>query len=394
MEKARIDHLMQRYIAGNAGPKELQELYEMLKSKEQDDLINDALMENWLQYSTTEKIPEEEADQLFRNVIGTAEGLHAPERKLVHMRRWISIAAAVCLSACLLVAAWLLFNKPDEKNGKEQSVVSVQDIASPDKDRAVITLSNGRKLYLDSFPAGSTLAIAEHERITRSADGQIIYQDFHTGNDGVVPFNTLVNPRGSRIAAVTLPDGTKVWLNAATTIRYFARVGKERKVEIDGEAYFEVAHMKIPFIVTGRGTEIHDLGTSFNVNAYADEPNMKVTLLEGAVQLKKGNEKMDMRPGQQVMVNEKFRLSDRVNLDAVMAWKNGRFWFGEKADIKTIMRQISRWYDVEVEYRGNVGGNFGGSISRNVNLVQVLKILESTGEIHYKMENNTIIIMP
>jgi hypothetical protein len=268
------------------------------------------------------------------------------------------------------------------------------DVEAPQSNRAAITLASGHKIYLDSAAKG-ILVSQGNVKLFKLADGEITY----SGSNTAAEYNTLTNPRGSRPVAMTLTDGTKVWLNAGSSLTYpVAFTGKERNVEITGEAYFEVTHHTgMPFTVKKLGDDasILVLGTHFNVNAYDDEAAMKITLLEGAVKVSKGTNSSLLTPGQQAELKDgSIRLINDADMDEVMAWKNGKFQFGEKTGIETIMRQVARWYDVETEYRGKVNRHFWGSISRNVNVSQVLKMLETTGAVHFKMEGMKVIVMP
>ena len=187
-------------------------------------------------------------------------------------------------------------------------------------------------------------------------------------------------------------------MNAASSIRFPASfTGSERKVEITGEAYFEVAkNPAMPFTVAVNGMNVEVLGTHFNINSYTDEAAIKTTLLEGAVKVTKGSAMAILSPGQQAQLtsNGQIGVNKNIDVDEVMAWKNGKFQFGDKVDIGTIMRQIARWYDVDVEYKGVFTKHFGGSISREVNISQVLKVLETTGDVKYKVEGRKVIVRP
>jgi ferric-dicitrate binding protein FerR (iron transport regulator) len=210
-------------------------------------------------------------------------------------------------------------------------------------------------------------------------------------------YNTISTPKGGQYQ-VTLSDGSKVWLNAASSLRFPATFsGKERKVELTGEGYFEVAHnKKMPFHVTVNDLDVEVLGTHFNINAYADESAIKTTLLEGSVKVVKGNETKIIEPGEQASVTtseDEINVKQQVDLEQVVAWKNGIFQF-ERADIESVMRQISRWYDIDVDYHGRVSEHFGGTISRDVNISDVLKMLEMTGGVNFKIDGKKVIVMP
>ncbi|HQW44934.1 MAG TPA: FecR domain-containing protein, partial [Chitinophagaceae bacterium] len=206
-------------------------------------------------------------------------------------------------------------------------------------------------------------------------------------------------PRGGQYQ-VTLSDGTQVWLNAASSIRFpVVFTGTERKVEITGEAYFEVAKNKaMPFKVTAGSSEVEVLGTHFNINSYTDEPYIKTTLLEGSVKVTvpasaAGQSSKILQYGQQTAVNKEGKISvlNNADLEEAVAWKNGRFQF-KSADLKTILRQISRWYDADVEYRGNVNIHFTGQLPRNDNVNKVFEKLALTGEVNFKVEGKKIIV--
>jgi ferric-dicitrate binding protein FerR (iron transport regulator) len=223
----------------------------------------------------------------------------------------------------------------------------------------------------------------------------------YAGNTAeAVGYNTFTIPRGSKPLSLTLSDGSRVWLNVGSSLTYpTAFTGKERRVTITGEAYFEVAHnAAMPFRVQHDDITISVLGTHFNVNTYEDETAERITLLEGSVLVSKKNASKLLEPGQQASISHdevnNIKVAGGVDLDEVMAWRDGKFRFGESMDIGTIMRQISRWYDVDIEYKGSVKQRFWGSISKSVNVSQVLKILEATGGVKFTVEGNKIIVTP
>jgi ferric-dicitrate binding protein FerR (iron transport regulator) len=194
-----------------------------------------------------------------------------------------------------------------------------------------------------------------------------------------------------------LSDGSKVWLNAASSLRFPASfAGKERKVELLGEAYFEVAkNAAMPFKVKVNGMEVEVLGTHFNINSYENESTVRTTLLEGSVKINNNNSSSLLKPGQQAQVNKagEIKIINNVDVEEAIAWKEGKFQF-DRADIHDIMRQLARWYDVDVEYKGSVSSHFGGTISRDVNLSQVLNMLHLTGEVKFQIEDRKVIVMP
>jgi ferric-dicitrate binding protein FerR (iron transport regulator) len=226
--------------------------------------------------------------------------------------------------------------------------------------------------------------------------GQIAYK----GTSEQVEYNTLSNPRGSKVISLVLADGSKVWLNAASTLKYpTAFVGNERKVDITGEAYFEVAHNAgMPFIVSKGETSVRVLGTHFNVNSYDDETSLNITLLEGSVKVIKGNESVLILPGQQAEVSNDIATPKSIKIlaadvDDVLAWKNGLFSY-KGAGIETIMRQVSRWYNVDVVFQKQVKEKFYAQVSRNTDVSNLLRMLEATKAVHFKIEGKTITVIP
>lgn len=265
----------------------------------------------------------------------------------------------------------------------------------PGGDKAILTLSDGTSITLDSAANGA-IARQGNAAVVKRADGELEYQLNGTA-PAIALQNTVRTPRGGQYRII-LPDGTRVWLNAASSISYpTVFTGKERRVQVTGEVYLEVAKdAGKPFHVGIDGrSSVEVLGTRFNVNAYADEADIRVTLLEGSVQM----ESAVLKPGEQGIAaknntgnNNTITIDRKVDTDAVMAWKNGLFSF-QHADIRTVLRQLSRWYDADVEFRGRVPNmEFGGEIERGLPLSDVLRNLESFG-VKFKIENKTIIVL-
>lgn len=308
--------------------------------------------------------------------------------------RWAAAAAIILL----LGTGYYFFTTHKEQNLQKEFAKIEQlktvDIAPPNTTNAVLTLANGQKIILDSTGTG-TLALQGAVNVVKLADGQIAYR----GTTKEIQYNTLSNPRGSKVINLSLADGSKVWLNAASSLKYpTAFTGKERKVEISGEAYFEVAHNPaMPFVVSKGGTSIKVLGTHFNVNAYDDESLLNVTLLEGSVSVKASNTKQPkvIKPGEQAQVNKNgnIDLANSVDLNEVMAWKNDLFSF-KGADIESIMRQVSRWYNVEVIFKRPITEKFYAEVSKSTNVSTLLEMLQATKAVQFEIEGNTITVTP
>jgi transmembrane sensor len=306
-----------------------------------------------------------------------------------YRKSYFRIAAAASIIIMLSTAAYFKFFNTDKQNTIVKNNHPLQqDIASPKVSKATITLANGQTVLLDSINTG-TLVKQGAVNVEKTADGQIIYN----GTATETVYNTLFNPRGSKVVSLTLNDGTKVWLNSESSLHYpVAFVGNERNVEITGEAYFEVAKDATKkFIVTGNGVNTEVLGTHFNVNTYEDESNVKITLLEGSVKIRKGQATGMLKPGQQAEVSAAIKVVNGIDTDAVMAWKNGFFHFGNTS-IQDLMKQLSRWYDIDIVYKSNIPQReFGGEISREANLSQVLKILNES-KVKCRLEGSKLII--
>lgn len=358
-----------------------------------------ALLDDWLAASPDnravwEALNDESAlDQQFREwnrydrqtVWQKTTALRQPA-KVRRLYRWAAAAAAVLLIA--VAGAYLLRTQSPVPPTVSQTVTDV----APGGNKAVLVLADGSQVTLDS--AGNQVIRQGSTSISQQA-GQLHYDA--ADDASAVSYNTLRTPRGGQFR-VTLPDGTGVWLNAESSLRFpTAFRGKERLVEVSGEAYFEVAkNAALPFRVNvaGRAT-IEVLGTDFNVNAYEDENAIAATLLSGAVKVGTGGRSALLKPGQQAQVNTNVSVVNGVDIEKVMAWKNGVFNFKD-AKLKEVMKQLSRWYDIEVEYRGNVPDTeFWGKMGRNLTLLQVLGGLEGSG-IHFKLEDNgkKLVVLP
>jgi ferric-dicitrate binding protein FerR (iron transport regulator) len=314
-----------------------------------------------------------------------------PARRI---RLWPRIAAAASiLIACSIGGYFLLNKRPVQLTAQIQK----QDFA-PGHKQATLTLANGQKILLTKGMSGK-LAQQGNTTILVNTGKAIAYQAGNSGTNSVVTYNTLSTARGEQSPyPLVLADGTKVWLDAASSITFpTAFNGKERIVKITGEAYFEVAHNAAqPFKVTVKGQTIEDIGTAFNVNAYEDEPAIKTTLLEGSVKVLNTNGEKLLTPGQQAIIKngEPAIRVMTVNTEAVTAWKNGYFMFAHE-NIQSVMRKISRWYNVDIDYDPNITNNsFSGSMTRYGNASDVLDMLQLTGLVHFKIKERRIEVMP
>ncbi|WP_338876031.1 FecR domain-containing protein [Spirosoma sp. SC4-14] len=326
--------------------------------------------------------------------------------------RWIKYAAA----ALVLVVSGLLGYRFLYKSEPVKQVAQQPADVSPGSDKAILTLADASQIILDDATNGE-IARQGGITITKTADGQLVYDASRlapsgtTENASKLVYNTITTPRGGKFRIV-LPDGSRVWLNAASSLTYpTAFLENTRKVELKGEAYFEIAHANdvhrkaMPFLVVTVGQVVEVLGTHFNINSYSDENSVKTTLLEGKVKVTRTHTKsiehkaeqaaLVLKPGQQAQLDlnsrAKLNLVAKVDLEEAVAWKNGQFQFKD-TDLPTIMRQISRWYDVEVDFQGKIPETkFRGKISRDVPLSQFFQILQLSG-VNFKIEGRKIIV--
>lgn len=317
-----------------------------------------------------------------------------PAKRIFYLRprnqRW---AAATVIFLLAGFSYFFLIHRSSKSTGFAE--VLNNDVKAPQSNKAVITLANGQKVFLDSMGNGA-LAMQGNVKLIKLANGKIAYEH-HSGElNSKMEYNTLSNPRGSKVINMVLSDGSKVWLDVGSSLTYpVAFIGNERKVSVTGEAYFEVAHdASKPFFVSCGSMNIRVLGTHFNVNAFEDDGlDIKVTLLEGSVKVNNKNTNGLLKPGQQAVVNSKIKILDDVDLDEVMGWKNGYFEFNNSS-LQNVLSQVSRWYNVAIVYQGNnKPRQFMGEIQRDLNLSEILKILEKNS-VKFQIKGNKLIVLP
>jgi ferric-dicitrate binding protein FerR (iron transport regulator) len=391
---------LNRFFTNQCSPVEREEIIRWLLDPSNDLLIRHWLRDHWESLPADELVDidqEPDMEKLWGKIrtrikedqLDPHKGDASPQFPKIHFRK-LAVAA---LFIGVLLGTYFIYtaNSFNQKGLADKSVKPSNDIAPPTQARATLKLADGSTVYLDSNVNG-TLARQGGIEIRRNEVGEIIYSG--DASDAIT-MNTLSLPKGSKPIRLVLADGSLVWLNAASSITYpTAFVGQERRVSITGEAYFEVSENKaMPFFVEHNQLLVKVLGTHFNVNAYENEPNIKVTLLEGMVDVGDGSMTKRLAPGQQASISKrKISVDEAVDTEEVMAWKNGQFYFGG-SDIKSIMNQIERYYDVEVEFRDDVPYRFVAKISRDVNVSAFLQKLELTNLIHFKIEGKKIIVM-
>jgi transmembrane sensor len=391
MKKYNAEELIRKYLAGTCTPEEK------------------ALVESWHleDLAGSRYLPEnEQVDAVHQRMQQTlAEHIRASQRRPVIKRLWFRAAAAALVAGIIGIAMFWYVTSSPRKDGR--TAPPALSAIQPGHNGAILTLEDGQTIELDSM--GHARLPMQNGTKLSFHNGQLKYQVIN--NNTTRTYNTITTTRGRQFR-VTLPDGSQVWLNAASSITYpVAFTGNEREVSVTGETYFEVAHSNKPFKVKKGNTEIQVLGTHFNVNAYDDEPDMKVTLLEGSVQVKsevgsptsdKNSQASDFRPqtsvlkpGQQAAIHQsQLTIHDKVDLEQVIAWKNDIFNF-QDATLEQVMRQLARWYDIEVRYEQGIPNiTFEGAMSRQNKLADVLHSLEGVG-VHFRLEaDRRLIVLP
>lgn len=404
MANSRLNTLIDRFHNKTISDAEHEELLALLSQNEHAATARKFFREVMETQGDNEDLfSEADSAAIYSSVQAKIEAIQPrPRVRKLPVWKWAGVAAAACI---LIMAGYWVF-KPAAQ--KETTPVAQKETATPDllpgkKNKAVLILADNKQIVLDSTGAGM-LSVQGNASVRKDANGQIIYESGNTQNKPTeVVYNTLEIPNGGEYELV-LSDGSKVWLNSASRIKFPVNfTGNTREVEINGEAYFEIAKDKSrPFKVHFNSSTVEVLGTHFNVNAYDNEITQAVTLLEGSVKVESAianqqsakntfNEPVQsaiLKPGQQAVLSRDhspLTIDHSPDLEEVVAWKNGLFIFADE-DIKSVMRKLARWYDFTPEYQSNIGDEqFGGMVSKYRNISEVLKMFESTGTIHFKI---------
>lgn len=390
MDNTRIIYLHARYLQNRLTPDELQEWKALLEDEAAQGLIWEVMEENWERLQSVEVPPLPEG--LSQAIMGKI--LDVPKQRAVkHLWPRLAIAAAMTM----FIFAGGLFYYIQTVKKSDQGIAYHNDVA-PGKNGATLTLANGKKIYINDAFAGN-IAYESGVKISKTKDGQLIYEV--SGSDkGALAYNTLTTTRGEQ-SQIRLPDGTLVFLNSESSLRYPTHFtgSDKRMVSLEGEGFFNVSKDKRhPFVVKTGGQEVEVLGTQFNINAYADENSTKTTLLEGSVRVmllngEQGtrNREVILKPNQEAEFNAGKLKVREVDAENAIAWKEGLFIFDDEP-LENIMRRVARWYNVDVVYDQGVDKTqaFGGGVSRFENVSKVLKKLELTGGVHFKLSQGDV----
>jgi ferric-dicitrate binding protein FerR (iron transport regulator) len=387
--------LLELYLENRCNPSQLEEVLAFLEKDSSNRLLLLQLQEQFKHSSTAtaSEISPEQSQNIRENLL---QKINKGKVVALNKRKWTYVAAA---AAILFVTTTVYYLSKPESWGEEKitaktsaKTITYKNDVSPGTDKAMLTLADGSTIVLDDAHNGNLLNQG-NTQLTK-LDGELAYDAITAANAEVV-YNTISTPRGGKFK-IELSDGSVVWLNAASSLHFpTAFAGKTRKVEMTGEAYFDIAKNKDkPFIVTVNGAEVQVLGTHFNVMAYPDEETVKTTLLEGSVKFTNGNHSSMLVPGQQsqLLKNGELKTLDNIDVDYVISWRRGMFHF-ENADIEDVLRQLSRWYDVEVEFKGRkLHDPLHAEFPLNTNLSDALNALESTGSAKFEIEGKKIIV--
>jgi transmembrane sensor len=393
---ADLKNLLDKYLAGELSAEEFRRLWSAFREPGSRQTW-EAFMKKVWDDPRYHQLKDEDAKQaVLEKLRPVLKEVPLKRVSLIRRRTWWAVAASL-----LLLATGTYFFQPKKPAGlaSEPPAPFKKNDVQPGGDRAMLTLADGTTITLDSASNGM-LSQQGNTKVTKLANGRLVYNSDGAASKEIM-YNTMRTPRGGQYR-ITLPDGTQVWLNAASSITYpTAFSGTERIVKVTGEAYFEVAPLqpKIPFrvkILSGTGiekAEVNVLGTHFNINAYDDEEDVKASLLEGSVKITKDLFSIHLKPGQQAKVAKMIEVVVPDDMEEVTAWREGYFKFNQ-ADIGTILRQAERWYDITVAYPNGVPKDlFSGSLPRHVSLTRFLEILVYS-DINAKIKERTVIINP
>ncbi|OJU24100.1 MAG: hypothetical protein BGN92_05365 [Sphingobacteriales bacterium 41-5] len=380
-------YLHQHYLEGGLSQEELQEWNELLNDTVNQPFLIELMNGTWDEITA--------GDEVYLKSTRSAEILAyvrvMPQKKVFRMEWRLQIAVAV---AIIFIAAGLFFFMGKDKTPQQPLQALAVEI-TPGKQGATLTLANGKKIRLNDVSTGE---IAEEAGIsvTKSANGQLIYEiKGSAGDPGKT--NTLTTAKGETYMLM-LPDKSKVWLNAASSLTYATVLNKEGKrwVRLEGEAYFEIAKDPVlPFAVESGGQVIEVLGTHFNVNSYQDEAVVKTTLMEGSINVGiKGTDKITrLKPGQQSSLTNGAMRVETVDVDEAVAWQKGYFQFDGKT-LETSLLEISRWYNVDIEYKDNSlrTRRLAGSISKYENVNKILKVMQLAGALNFRVDGRKVVV--
>lgn len=393
MTKEEIAYLLEQYMSGRLTKSQVDVLLEQTSLEHEQEMI--AVLREYLEAESVGAVPADPAvlRAMVQRVL-LVDKPAAPVRQLPRRRGlgWIAAAASVLILGGYVWYTWEPGHPVEVAKKQEQRFHD--DVPAPSGSRTTLTLGSGKQLVLDSLSAGS-VGRQGNAALAKVDSGRLVYRALGEA-PGEVVYNTLTTGRGGQ-TSVVLADGTRVWLDASSSLRFPTTFqGKQRRVELKGQAYFEAAtDPGKPMVVELQGAEVAVLGTNFNIKAYDDDKARVITLLSGAIRVIHGGDATGLTPGQQAKIGLQggIMLSDHADLEEVMAWKNGYFVF-HGIDMTSLLREAARWYDVDVANYRTDNPKFYGEVPRNTPLSDLLKALELSGHVRFGIEGKKIIVLP
>ncbi len=391
-----FDRLLEKYLSNELKETELETFMASALLPENAEKLRRAIERSLHNRTPVSFAGKEKLEQMFEQVMAKT-GDTPPHTRRNKLPKTIPLIVRIAAAACLLlivgIGAYKWRHSSIQKVEAPSLSLATEEVI-PGGDKATLTLADGTVIDLNTVENG-TLAKQDNILLKKNENGEIVYQREEetatpaSGNR----YNTMRTPRGGQYKLV-LPDGTRVWLNASSSIKYPVLFDKVRSVEMNGEAYFEVAHQPDrPFVVQTNDVTVHVTGTHFNVSAYDEEPAVSTTLLEGSVIVESGGVAKTLKPGQQISKDHQGNIRiNTVDVESAVAWKNGLFSF-DGEEISVIMRQLSRWYDIEVYHEGKVPRRlFSGKVFRNLHLSETLKVLELSN-VRFRLEGRKLTVI-
>lgn len=402
MSREKLQELLSAYFNNTINPVDCAELLKFLDEADPEHILSaiDVMPEH---YKSGPIFNEIQSKAVFSRILSdqrmVKNNIISPKKPTTILKlsreSWFRYAAVLFVIISLGIFIFNQQNTHEKTISRASLKLTNQAI---DSTKATLTIA-GKDVVLLNDTKGGVMTISGNTAVNRTKDGKLAYSTLGNENErrNSIVYNTLSVPRGGEYQIV-LQDGTKVWLNSASSLSFPSEFsGNERKVTLTGEAYFEVAkNKKMPFRVNANGTSVQVLGTHFNISAYKDDEIVKTTLLEGSVSVANKDKQVILKPNQQAIggISNGSIIVKEANTEEVMAWKNGYFVF-EDVDIRTIMKDLVRWYNIEVSYSGKTTSlKFGGTFSRSKDITELLNYLETLGDVHFKKEGRRVIVMP
>ncbi|NQV75056.1 MAG: FecR family protein [Bacteroidetes bacterium] len=404
MNQNKLIELLGLFVDGGISREEYDVLFDYIRANLEDEELHiaiDAVFKNSKKFNS---LNSDDKEFFFQNIIRNKhfDSEIDDEIEIVSSfapRLWYQLGIAVSILILITTGLYFYKNRTADDKIAIKIIEPKEAIITPGYDKAILTLSDGTEIILEHAKNG-ILANQAGVSIQKTSDGELLYSFSNSANT-VTPktkenviYNKIETPIGGKYQ-VNLPDGSKVWLNSSSSLRFSALFnGDAREVELSGEAYFDVSKNKSkPFRVITKDQIVEVLGTQFNINSYSDEGPIKTTLIEGSVKIIYKDKVVLLSPGQQFQPKELVAAVVEADTEEVVAWKDGYFVF-KNEDIRSIMRKLSRWYNVEVSYSGNIPEvGFGGNISRSKDISEVLDVLQLTNAIHFKVEGRRFTVM-